>query len=374
MAKRVTQVLAPDGTVWRPKPGTRVSAREFSEALDLILSTFREQSWNPWVVEDRAEELAAAEAILGQWTRAEPDFRPMTTAEINAWTDKLEEKAAARTEHRERERLTRVQDYDEQRHLARLRLLEREAQVRLCRADRAAVASGEWFPLMPESKRASDLARLDVQIVALQRDVDALRERVGDPETVVDEHGYLPADRRELMLVAFMRWREREVSRLRMAVAKASELLAVKGQAKAERAKLRRARETGQTQLEILLQIPPLGAGDMCSDCVRPLGWHGYAFKIGRDHPCVGPCPEWPEWADLIQRTRKLYLLAFADDATPAEPAPPPEPAPLAVIPSGLPIAEVVQLLTEIQSDHPNADVRRGRGNAWEIWPGKTEQ
>ena len=71
------------------------------------------------------------------------------------------------TLRRERERLARVHDCDEERHLARLRLLEREAQLRHYRADRAAVASGERFSLLPESKRASDVAQLDIQIAAL---------------------------------------------------------------------------------------------------------------------------------------------------------------------------------------------------------------
>jgi hypothetical protein len=52
----------------------------------------------------------------------------------------------------------------------------------------------------------------------------------------------------------------------------------------------------------------------------------------------------------------------------------PPKPKPIAVIPSGLPIADIMARLAEIQTDHPDAEVRRGRANRWEIWPGPTEQ
>ena len=42
---------------------------------------------------------------------------------------------------------------------------------------------------------------------------------------------------------------------------------------------------------------------------------------------------------------------------------------PIAVIDSGLPIEEVIARLNAVQADHPGAQVRRGSGNSWEIWP-----
>jgi hypothetical protein len=50
---------------------------------------------------------------------------------------------------------------------------------------------------------------------------------------------------------------------------------------------------------------------------------------------------------------------------TPAKP----KPEPLAVVPSGLPIGEVVARLQQLQAKHPDAEVRRGRANHWELWP-----
>jgi hypothetical protein len=55
-------------------------------------------------------------------------------------------------------------------------------------------------------------------------------------------------------------------------------------------------------------------------------------------------------------------------NSTPALPAP----QPIAVIPSGLPIADVMKRLAEIQAENPNAEVRRGSRNKWEIWPGRS--
>jgi hypothetical protein len=61
-------------------------------------------------------------------------------------------------------------------------------------------------------------------------------------------------------------------------------------------------------------------------------------------------------------------MIAAAVKDKPAEP-PPPKPEPLAVIASGLPIAEVMRRLANVQARYPNAHVRRGNRNRWEIWP-----
>mgnify|MGYP001756616966 FL=1 len=45
-----------------------------------------------------------------------------------------------------------------------------------------------------------------------------------------------------------------------------------------------------------------------------------------------------------------------------------PKPEPLAVIESNTPLAEVIERLSRIQVDYPDAQVRRGRRNSWEIW------
>jgi len=45
-----------------------------------------------------------------------------------------------------------------------------------------------------------------------------------------------------------------------------------------------------------------------------------------------------------------------------------PEPQRVAVIPSSLPITEVTSRLTELPAQYPHTEVRRGRGNSWELW------
>jgi hypothetical protein len=61
------------------------------------------------------------------------------------------------------------------------------------------------------------------------------------------------------------------------------------------------------------------------------------------------------------------HTAQFSADAPP-QPSKPKR-QPLAVVPSGLPIAEVVEQLQKLQKQHPDAEVRRGRANRWELWP-----
>ena len=46
----------------------------------------------------------------------------------------------------------------------------------------------------------------------------------------------------------------------------------------------------------------------------------------------------------------------------------PPKQHPITVLPPGLPIAEVITKLSELQNEDPDAVVKRGRANKWEIW------
>jgi hypothetical protein len=72
-----------------------------------------------------------------------------------------------------------------------------------------------------------------------------------------------------------------------------------------------------------------------------------------------------------LQRKARDTLLAMAETAK-AENAPNTpttrKPQPLAVISSGFPIAEVITQLAEAQKAHPDAEVRRGTGNRWDLW------
>ena len=125
---------------------------------------------------------------------------------------------------------------------------------------------------------------------------------------------------------------------------------------------LQRELATMTRRLDALLAVPPLTADDMRSDCATPISKHGWITL-----PFDGPCPAWPGWAARLRRAREI-LEAGAREAKAAEP-PAPKPEPLAVIASGLAIAEVLQRLHELQAQYPDAVVRRGRANRWELWP-----
>src|SRR6478609_1864517 len=77
----------------RPPPGDRDRARrlevepargcsstcdEFLATRSLFMELHADAQWNPWIVEDRANDPDDAVSIMDQWTRAESHFRPRT--------------------------------------------------------------------------------------------------------------------------------------------------------------------------------------------------------------------------------------------------------------------------------------------------------
>ncbi|MBP2323805.1 hypothetical protein JOF56_004190 [Kibdelosporangium banguiense] len=355
------------GLLWKPRPGATATAEEFIAARNLVIELHDSVFWNPWVKEDRAREYDDAVAVMGQWTRAEPGFRQITEAELDAQILRMEEDSVARAEEKERQRQARVSEFDEARYEARLELLECDAQVRHMHDERAGLASGERFPLMPESRRAEQIVDLDRSIASVRATQDRLRLQVGDPDTVVDRCGNLPSDRREISLLRFRIWREGEVRKLRAHVDDTDAKLAVKGLERIERGRLRTELDRARYRLNELLALPRQSPDDMCSECVTPMIWHGYTSRGWLVE--VGPCPAWPDWARRVKNAREILLAsATSRPAGPASPAP----QPIAVIPSGLPITDVMKRLAEIQAEHPNAEVRRGSRNKWEIWPARS--
>lgn len=148
----------------------------------------------------------------------------------------------------------------------------------------------------------------------------------------MDAQGWPPAERREHSLIAFRLWREREVRGLRGQVAELEARLSANGRDKAARATSRDELRQVQRRLSSLLEIPPLAAGDMCSECQTPSSWHRYVTS-GGVLPQVGPCPAWPQWAARLAKVRKM-ITTWANDQRPALPVSP-KPEPIAVIPSG---------------------------------------
>jgi hypothetical protein len=248
---------------------------------------------------------------------------------------------------------------------ARLALLEQRAVLARDSEERDAIAAGEMYPLMPEEDRQLRLAELDAKIGRTSAVVGELSQQAGDMETVADEHGWLPSERRETALTLFAARRVTEVRELRERVtARRAELEEAKG--RSERAPLREELRKDSRRLEFLEAIPPLTASDMCSECVTPADWHGFRFELSDACPERGPCQAWPLWQQRVHQAREILLSSAAKKATPpAEP----KPQPLAVIPGDLQIEEVITRLSAMQAGHPGAIVRRGNRNEWEVWP-----
>lgn len=109
----------------------------------------------------------------------------------------------------------------------------------------------------------------------------------------------------------------------------------------------------------------------MYSECVSP-AWRspGATYCLDGFHVTGGPCPAWPRWAERVNAVREAWHQAL--QGPPTAPPPPP-PQPIAVLTPGAPIEDVIAQLTDIQADHPGAQIRQGRGHRWEIWPAPTE-
>lgn len=363
--RALDQVIEHDGLLWRPKPGSTTTAQEFIAARTTVIAIHGESRWNPWVREDRADELELAERHFFEWTRAEPDFKPMTMAQWRARERRDAAKAKKQHDEEDRAREERRKQYDPAREADRLALLELENGHQRCQREHDGLVERTRFPAMDDSRRPTAIAECRSQLEKYAALVAQLRERVGDPESVVDELGWLPSERREHTRLMLSIRREREVRDLRSQVSELSTTLnATTG--RRERADIRDKLAAANRRLDSWLAVPPVKPEEMCSECYSLQAWH----ETGTLGDLTGPCPAWPQWAARLQKARDM-LLSFSKDKEPATP-PEPKPEPIAVLPSGLPIGEVIARLTELQAEHPDAEVRRGRANRWEIWPGPT--
>ena len=262
-----------DGMLWKPEPSATASGEEFAAARSLIVEIHELERWNPWVREDRAAEYEAAVAIFGQWTRAEPGFWEKTHEEFQAehelWLANLQASTKAEAARRSQERAARAAAYDPERVQARLALLERRAVLAADVEEQDGIAFRQLFPAMPEDARQQRLAELRRRIAEASAAVQDLTGRAGDVETVADENGWLPAERREFVLQMFAARRVEEVPELRERVTRQQAALkAAKGQA--ERGPIRDALRKDTCRLEFLEGIPPLTAAGMCSENVSP--------------------------------------------------------------------------------------------------------
>ncbi len=370
-------VVVIEGMSWRPRPEATSTVEEFTAARTRFQDIHAVAEWSPWERDDHAAELDAAMAVMGQWTRAEPNFTQRPTeevmAELHQWLAELPERSRLEAQAQRRTFDGRRESYDKARHDARLEMLEVASILAQRIDDRTRLATKTAFPAMDDTRRAAQIAELDVEIDARQRRLGELRERVGDPEAVVDETGRLPADRRELSLFEFRWWRESRVRSLR------ADLDDLRGQVAAasgrgDRARIRAALDRTTREHDELCAMPPMTPADMCGDCIRPLIWHGWVAGGPNGSWCAAPCPAWPGWAARLDHVRGM-LRFFADEKNQSTAAPAqPVPQPIATIKNDLPIEEVISQLAAFQTEHPAAHVRRGKRGRWEIWPAAEAQ
>ncbi len=321
-------------------------------------------------MQDRAASYDTALKTLEQWTSADPSPPGKTLEECEAGLEQRLAEADARflaaQAQAEQDRAERAKHYDRDRAEARLALLEEQGSLASKVRERDEILTGELFRCAPEKDRRRLLASLERGIAAKTREVDDLLAIIGDPETVADASGWLPAERREMALVLFKSERGQQVRDLRARVADAQATLkSLKD--KAERANARQVLHEDQAHLAYWEQMAPLQAADMCSECGSP-AWHapGTTYSIDGFYVTGGPCPAWPRWAKSIAA---LHETLRQPRQGPLKEPPSSPPQPIAVLAPGVPIEEVIAQLTTIQTDHPGAEVRQGRGHRWEIWP-----
>lgn len=250
-----------------------------------------------------------------------------------------------------------------------MELLEQQAILAGAVRERDGIAARELFPAMPEDTRQLRLAVLEKDVAATATAVHELAQHVGDAELVADERGWLPSERREYALQLFAARRVAEVRELReRAAGLDAELKAARD--RGERARIRETLRKDTRRLGFLEAVPPMTAASMCSECATPAGWHGFVFELSDACPDRGPCPAWPRWQQRLQAVREMLMARAARPASaPLPKQRQPSAQPLAVIPSGLAIEDVITRLTAVQTEHPGATVRRGSRNRREIWP-----
>jgi hypothetical protein len=354
------QVYELEGVLVAPRPGATSTFEDYASARATFIAINDDARWNPWIHEDRASEERSALAVMEQWRRAEPGFRQTTDQEVKDVLDEVgrrsdaEVAADATRQERDKER------YDPEREKARLSLLEQESILGRQREEMAELRTGR-YPAMGDEHRTAKLAEIEHATSARESQIAMLVALVGDREDVVDKYGRLPKDRRKASLLHYQLNREHKVRELRARIPELK-TTATESKDRTERSKLRSELQTAESSLETLLAVPPLSEDDMCSECARPASHHGWVSP-----PYEGPCPAWPGWAERLRQARAILFAATEGTKAKEEPDPP-RPHPIAVLPSRLPITEVITKLSELQNKHPDAIVKRGRGNKWEIW------
>jgi hypothetical protein len=320
------------------------------------------QRWNWWEEGRRDLEHDQLWSVLNEWDNGAPEG---TAEESDAFAQAALDNVDHKLEQERRRRAQLVIDsYDEDREAVRLRLL---------RAMSDAAFFGHVLAAPASSSQRDDAER---RLIDSRTTIDTLHRELGDPDQVIDRHGYLPAERRERNLSSHIDfWRH---------------------------PRLREWSKSDRRRFIALLKMPMPDSVAMCSECEAPFEWHEYDLSLRLFHPRPPAgsqaetisrlMPGWWErcpastayqighrWGgkfalpnfdgeQWISMHPPLLRTIFAPTERRPSATPKLKAKPLAVISPG-PIDEVMARLAAAQAEHPNAQLRRGSGDTWELWP-----
>jgi hypothetical protein len=359
------QVEMPNGSIWTRLPGGQSTGEQAIRALEEMGKLHGDaQQWNCGAEDHEARVHDQWWPILSEWDNGAPKRSP---AESEAYMAALDAEFDERQAEDERRRASLVaRDYDKDRARQRLELLQEEASAAFFRHVLATPAT------------AAQAAAAEQRIIKADGVVAKLRDQLGDPDLIIDDKGYLPAERRERHLREHMLFWRHPV--------------------------LRAWSGKQQKRFRALLRMPRPEPAAMCSECQAPREWHEYTLSLclfrARPEPgspaerIEGIMPGWwwgcrastpyriehrwggtgtlPDfdynhWCTIVPAgLREIFGLEAVTPEPVCEVAPPP--TPLAVIKPG-PLDEVMQLLAAAQVEHPNAELRKGKRGTWELWP-----
>jgi hypothetical protein len=273
------------------------------------------------------------------------------------------------------DRSERVSLYEPRRARARLALIEQRVTLARTIRDLEEILARQALVGEPEGPWETERLRAEAAIRDAERWVQELDPVVGDPEAVVDQHGHLPSERRVKFLAEFALAFNAEVSSLHERLpGLRAKLQSTRG--RQERAAIREELHKGTARLAYLEAVPPFTARDMCTECPWPMSWHdtGVTFCLETGVILSKPCDKWPVWSEsLLTGLLRVHDMLKQREQRKQQPPPsPPGPELLAVIPGESSVADTLIELTEVQAKHPDAQIRRGKGNRWEIWSAPT--
>ena len=208
-------VVEHDGLLWKPRRGATTTADEFIAARTLFIELNDDAMWNAWVWDERKDEIDRSAKVMGTWQRAEPSQRQLTLKEWEAQQARRERARERERAKQEKLRESRKPTHDPERAEARLSLLEHQSRVVYEQAELEGFRDGTKFPAMAAEKREVEIDKLEETIERHRAEIDRLAAVVGEPEDVIDEEGWLPRERREVMLLHYKYDRERDVRRLK---------------------------------------------------------------------------------------------------------------------------------------------------------------